>query len=363
MAFRYDTRGAYRKSSKTTQGFLRADGLPTRAGVFTYRRGNGSIVRELRLPEEVFSEDSLSTLAHAPLTDGHPSQPVTSSNAKGLAIGHVGEASREGKHVRTPVLVTDADAIAKIETGKAVELSCGYYCDLEDKAGTYEGQAYDKIQRNIRYNHVALVEQGRAGPENRIRLDEQDAELVSDEIKEAPKSAKVKHMFKIRIDGVDYEVSEATAQAFAKLEAAQKAELSKQTARADSADADCKKAQEALKVAEDPARITNAVKARVDLERVAEKAQVKADGLSDEEIRKQVIAKVQPDLKLDGKDSAYVAAAFDIVSGKLTAQTNETKDKTRETAPVPRSDSKDKPDADKARAEFMKRNSSAWEKK
>jgi len=343
---------------------LKADALPIRAGVFTYRRGDGSVVRELRLPEEVFKADSLATLEDLPLTDGHPAEPVNSTNVKGLAIGHVGGGSvrRDGNHVRAAVIVEDAAAVALIEGGAKRELSCGYHCDTEDKPGVYNGEPYDKIQRNIRYNHLALVERGRAGPENRIRLDAADAEQIEGE----PTQPENRQMFKIRIDGVDYEVSEAVAQAFAKAQAAQKAELDsvkadaqKQTARADSAEADSKKAQDALKVANDPARIDAAVQAKLELCRVADKAQVKTDGLSDEEIRKQVIAKVQPELKLDGKDAAYVSAAFDISAAKLDKQ-NVT-DLRTVTTPAARNDGADKtPSYEEARKAAMERSRNAY---
>ena len=45
------------------------------------------------------------------------------------------------------------------------ELSCAYRYDPDFTQGTYDGQRYDFVMRNIRGNHVALVEEGRAGPD------------------------------------------------------------------------------------------------------------------------------------------------------------------------------------------------------
>ena len=45
-----------------------------------------------------------------------------------------------------------------VKDGRSRELSCGYYCDLDETPGEYEGQRYDARQRNIRGNHLALVE-------------------------------------------------------------------------------------------------------------------------------------------------------------------------------------------------------------
>ena len=63
----------------------------------------------------------------------------------------------------TKITVTDAETISKIESGKQVELSCGYDLDLIEESGSYNGEHYDAIQTNIKYNHVASVKAGRAG--------------------------------------------------------------------------------------------------------------------------------------------------------------------------------------------------------
>ena len=57
-----------------------------------------------------------------------------------------------------------ADAIAAIEDGSCRELSLSYFYDPELSSGTWNGQPYEVIMRNIRGNHLALVETGRAGP-------------------------------------------------------------------------------------------------------------------------------------------------------------------------------------------------------
>lgn len=49
-----------------------------------------------------------------------------------------------------------------IDSGKR-ELSCGYRCMYEAAQGVFNGQRFDFIQRSIRGNHLALVDQGRMG--------------------------------------------------------------------------------------------------------------------------------------------------------------------------------------------------------
>ena len=152
-------------------GRIRVDGVLTRAGVFLYRNPDGSERREYRPPGEVFKQDSLKTFADVVVTDDHPPVMVDASNARQFAVGHVsGDPRRDGDLVIGRLTVMDATTIAKLEGGK-VALSCGYEVDLESVSGvTPEGDRYDAVQRNIRGNHVAIVETGRAGPEARIDL-------------------------------------------------------------------------------------------------------------------------------------------------------------------------------------------------
>src|SRR5690606_19868458 len=99
----------------------------------------------------------------------HPDEPVTADNWKQYAVGQTGdEIARDGTFIRVPMMVADGDAIKAIEGGKQ-ELSAGYSCDLAFEPGTSpDGQAYDAIQKNIRANHVAIVDRGRAG--NQVRI-------------------------------------------------------------------------------------------------------------------------------------------------------------------------------------------------
>lgn len=340
MPLRIDAKGTFAKPSKTPQGFLRADASPTRCGVFTYRFADGSIRRELRHPDEVFKADSLASLQNAPLTDDHPSEAVTADNAQKYMRGYVCDVPKaDGDHVRTAVLVTDSELIKRAQKGKR-ELSCGYRCDLDHTPGEYNGEAYDAIQRNITYNHVAIVAAGRAGPSARLHLDGEDAVLVTEDTEPS---------MKITIDGIDFEVSEPCAQAFAKFVDSQKAELSKLQARADSADAEAQKAQAALQVANDPKRIDDAVSARLELVKQAEKHGVKCDGLSAIEIKRAVVAKVNPSLTLDGKDETYVSTAYDFAIAQPAQP------KQPDPPVVINQDSMQPANAEQARAQYVER--------
>jgi hypothetical protein len=53
---------------------------------------------------------------------------------------------------------------AQLRRGKK-EVSCGYRCVYDFTPGTFKGKPYDAIQRHIRGNHLALVGEGRMGPD------------------------------------------------------------------------------------------------------------------------------------------------------------------------------------------------------
>lgn len=171
---RTDYVGRFDSSRRTPQGGLKVTAYATRTGVFVYRNTDGTPRRELRHPEEVFQSDSLASLAGAPVTVGHPGK-VGPDNYKTHSVGHVGDdvAPYKDKFVRTQLRVQEDAAVKRVDAGELVELSCGYDCDLEWKPGEYKGEKYDAIQRNIVYNHVALlpVNGGRAGNDVRIRFD------------------------------------------------------------------------------------------------------------------------------------------------------------------------------------------------
>ena len=96
---------------------------------------------------------------HAPTSADEPQM--------GLVVGSTGTDGRfVAPFLQNSLVVWEAGAIAGIETGEQRELSCGYrYTPDFDSRGTYEGQRYDAVMRSIVGNHVAVVEEGRAGSE------------------------------------------------------------------------------------------------------------------------------------------------------------------------------------------------------
>lgn len=85
---------------------------------------------------------------------------------KESVVGSIGsDVAFEAPYLVASLCVYDAGAIEGIESRDQVELSASYHYDAVMEPGEYEGQRYDGRMTNIRGNHLALVEAGRAGPD------------------------------------------------------------------------------------------------------------------------------------------------------------------------------------------------------
>lgn len=154
--------------SKTPEGYLICrDAIIARTGYQEYHKkeiypdwdGPDEVVRVMRDAKDVFSQEALASFENKPITCEHPDEDVTPVNYKDYAVGFVRDVHQgkvNGEDVMLANLViTDSDCINDIENGIRTDLSCGYNCDISNDK--------EPRQTNIRGNHVALCEQGRAG--------------------------------------------------------------------------------------------------------------------------------------------------------------------------------------------------------
>lgn len=329
---------ATRPAEKTPEGFLVARAPVTSIGVFTYRNPDGSPRRELRLPEEVFAEASLESLKMKPLTLLHPDGAVTPENIGQLQVGSVGsDVTTDSYRVYVSLSATKQDGIDAVENGSARSLSCGYNCDIEWTSGTWMGMDYDCIQRNIRYNHVALVPVPRAGDGNAIRMDSAGIPGLPDLNKHETKTREEDMSLKtIHLDGADYQAEPQVIAAYDKASArADSLEKELNQAREDgkkaldealagksSAEAERDSYKERLDAMEQdmPNKVAAAVKSRLTLCGQAQKAGVEVrDDMSDMDIKKAVILKKFPTANLDGKDDSYILSRFDCACELIAA--------------------------------------------
>lgn len=149
----------------TPEGYLRDRPILTSTGIFEYSNPDGSIRRELRLPEEVFDAESLRSYQGKPIIVTHDAGLVDKDNVSREQIGTIlTEGYRSGNDVRADIVIHDTD---EMKDCGLKELSLGYNLDLDETPGVWNGLPYDAIQRNIRINHLALVREARAGEQAR----------------------------------------------------------------------------------------------------------------------------------------------------------------------------------------------------
>lgn len=315
----------------TDEGYIRANAVVTRTGVFLYKNPDGTLRRELRHPEEVLKADSLETMKMIPVTNGHPAERlVTAENAKRLAIGYTGESiSQDNQYILANFLITDADGVKDVIENNKKELSLGYTVDLVPEIGDYFGEPYDYRQTNIKYNHLSLVNSARAGPEARIALDSEDAEEI--DITEANTMSKKK----VRIRGDEYFMEPDAAEGVEKLQedlrnledekrrveeeiARIREQLDKTTADRDNMKEKMSGMQEEIDRKMDSNEIKRGVRERLKLYKVAEQCLDSAacdglDNMSDMEIKKAIIKSKSRNVSLDGKSDVYVQARYDSI--------------------------------------------------
>jgi len=153
----------------------------SKAGVFPYTgRQIGltgpqadQIFQVLRPPEELADPECIESFKLIPWIDEHVmlgpnAQEVTD---KAMAAEKKGVQGVIGQDIffKDDTLFANIKAFSStlatlIQAGKR-ELSAGYRCIYELTGGVWNGQRYDAIQRKIRGNHLALVQEGRMGPD------------------------------------------------------------------------------------------------------------------------------------------------------------------------------------------------------
>ena len=113
---------------------------------------------ELSRPATVASLNGIPILLkHAP---DSAAEPATNR------VGSTGtDAKWEPPYLTNSLHIQDADAIRRINDGTMREISMGYFYTPVLKHGEFRGEPYDLIMTDIACNHVALVEEGRAGPD------------------------------------------------------------------------------------------------------------------------------------------------------------------------------------------------------
>lgn len=320
---------------RTRDGFLAVRAKAARAGTYQYlgaevdpsgtRFNAADTVTVYRPSDEVFDRASIASFIGKPVTNDHPTVAVTADNWKSHSRGAVMGAVRDGEYLAFDLTIMDGEAIKAIDGGKR-ELSNGYACDLSFEDGVApDGTRYQAVQRNIRGNHVALVDKGRAGSECAIRDNEIRFALCDANLAVVNGSNPEKPMKTITLDGLPVNLGD---------EAAVEAAIAKLTATADKAKTDLADAQTQVstltgekavlvqKLADAEAaatpealnkRVADRAKLIADAKRIL--PTVAADALDEAGIRRAVVSGKLGDAAKDMDDAAIAGAFVALMSG------------------------------------------------
>jgi hypothetical protein len=121
----------------------------------------GKLYRLYRDPEELSKAaptfNNLQVLSRHVPVDANDSHPE-------LTVGSTGtDAVFEAPFLKNSMVVWQAEAIADIENDRKKELSSAYRYTADMTPGSFEGQRYDGVMREISGNHLAIVAEGRCG--------------------------------------------------------------------------------------------------------------------------------------------------------------------------------------------------------
>ncbi len=365
----------------TPEGYLIDNPILTRVGIFEYHNPDGTIRRELRLPEEVFAAESLASYKGKPVILTHEAGLVDVDNVQQEHIGTIlSEGIQDGDNVRAQIVIHDAESL---DYGLR-ELSLGYTQTPDETPGVWNGQPYDAIQRNIQINHLALVEKARAGEQARLNIDgeEQGGNQMSKARKDGLTPEEITRLVEEykqrqaqRMENTNPTADEGTNPDEQTTDEGEKDPVQEVKDRRDRRDAsgDCETMDEASGVIaqqdEDIQKLLDFIaqlQAKIDFDEASAEEEAKTDGegenaeanadegehqedplnmdsidayvnqkielirLGDKlnmdgldtmkptEAKKAIIKKVHPNIRLDGKGSAYINAMFDIAKESVS---------------------------------------------
>ncbi len=173
-------------------GFLRCRTTVLKSGVFNYMPSELANVPDklktkaelsVYIPQdEVNNNQALKTLEGKPITIGHDWKSVENYDAVGVVSG---KPEYKDGFVYSDILVNDKDAINYITNRSLVEQSAGYTTDIDWVSGIApNGKKYDGIQKNLNFNHVALLTKGKARCGEEVRILNKKNKVVNVNYKE-----------------------------------------------------------------------------------------------------------------------------------------------------------------------------------
>lgn len=234
-------------------GWYEVKGNPlSKVGVFPYRGSSigapdaDRIYNVYRPAEELSSQATIDSFKLLPWIDDHEmlGGSFTPAEDKGIH-GIIGENvyfdADDGPGVlKANLKIFSTKHAKRVDSGKK-QLSAGYRCVYDFVTGVWNGEPYDAVQRNMRGNHVASVNQGRMGPDVAVQDSNHDCLQITFDAKDITMDVQA------ALDAANEKIAELTAQQVARDEADKKAKEDAEAAEKaakDEADAKAKKDDE-----------------------------------------------------------------------------------------------------------------------
>lgn len=164
----------------TPEGYLLCEGVRiARTGPMLYRHEempelepnpNGQMLVVDRDEDVLFAPETLLSAAGKPVSNEHPGEMVTPVTFQGVSCGVMLNPRRgegiEASYMVADLLITEPGAIEDVRKKRKREVSLGYDAEVEQISPGHGRQT------KVTINHVALVKQGRAGPNCAIQDEE-----------------------------------------------------------------------------------------------------------------------------------------------------------------------------------------------
>jgi len=262
-----------------------------------------SVVRVAQLSDDLFAEETLEKFRSAPVTIGHPLDDVDTNNMKELGVGVLeGKPFQDGGRLAASLVLNDASAI-ELVNGGTQELSVRAYYELKRVDDCAD---YDAVRTIKTVNHVAIVENGRAGVTCRIS-DSEDGQVEEQQVAD--------------VAVVELQTAEthkdAVAETMAEVINPNKGELDEALERLAALEADKAKLEAELDATKEKVLSDEAIEALVQ-ERlefrstVAKLSDMDVSGMSVIDAKRAIVAE-QTGMKMDDRDEVYVTTRFDIL--------------------------------------------------
>lgn len=304
-------------------GYLEAAARTARTGIQQYLgaelgRPDLGVVNVYRDEAEVFSKASLNTFSKIPVTNDHPPVSVDATNWKDYSVGTTGdEVLRDGEYLKIGIKITDADAVKAVKDGKR-ELSVGYSADIIWQDGIApDGTHYQAVQKNIKANHIAIVDKGRAGYRARIGDSWGALPVIDFQPGFEPKPVKGGHMSDqlktVVLGDKAVQVAVSDVEAIEKFKADTQAEITAKDTRIGELTAELQEAKDAANI-----DIDSLVAARTELvaQVKAIDAAIEVAGKTDAQLRKEAVAKKLGDAAVADANDDQISGMFKVLAAQ-----------------------------------------------